>query len=282
MQLPLTLAVAFSTLVAATPAFAGTYLEEQSTISLAGMPPQTATIKTWVEGDKVRSDDPRSNLVTLLDLRKRTIVGVTPSQKTWWKLPDSAIAEFGAATLMAYGIRRGADGKVTVPPNVFQKTGKKKTIKVRIPAGKGNDKELDVSVEEVKVNLNLGAANPQLKDFKSNLWVGNVPGYDPAIQRNRTLMFIGNGPEADAFLKQWDSLGGAPLITEQVIPAPQGTVTMTTQLLKVAPMTLRPSDLQIPKTFKQVEDPLTKLKREMPQGMPGMPTPQGNAPAPMQ
>lgn len=263
-------------------ALAGTYIEESSAISAGGQN-QSATIRTWVEADMVRTDDPRSGLIMLLNMKKPSVTGVQPSQKTWWQLPPAAVAEFGQSTLIAYGIKRGPDGQVVVPAKLFERTGQKKPLKIRVPAGGGKDKEIEVVAEEVKVNIDLSGmnANPQMQaqmqGFKSVMWVANVPGYDPAIQRNRTLMWIGSGPESDAFVKQWESLGGVPVITEMTLPSPQGMVTMTTTLQKVAPQKMRPEDLSVPKAFTQVEDPLTKMKRDQ-RGAGGA---GGQAPPPM-
>src|SRR5438105_2406518 len=102
--------VVLALLVSST-AWAGTYLEEVSTFATAGQS-QSVTMKTWVEGDQVRTDDPRSNMTLLINTRKNSIMGVHPQDKTWWKLKDSDVHEFGAQTLIAYGIKKGPDGKM--------------------------------------------------------------------------------------------------------------------------------------------------------------------------
>jgi hypothetical protein len=267
-------------LLSAAPAHAGVYLEEQSTLGANGQS-QSETIKTWIDGDMVRTDDPRSKMTLLINTKKSSISGVNPAEKTWWKLRDSDVSDFGAATLMAYGIKKGPDGRLVVPKDIFQKTGAKKTVKVT-----SDKKEVTVEVFEVKVNM---TGNDQMKGVQSKMWVGTVPGFDPAFQRSRMKMWIGNGPEADEFLKQYDDLGGVPLITEMQIPAPQagmGTLTMVQELRKVAPQKLNPKDYDVPKAFKQVEDPFSQLKRQMPKqgSVPaGTPTqPSQNAPPPMQ
>ncbi|MEW5853916.1 MAG: hypothetical protein AB2A00_34395 [Myxococcota bacterium] len=246
----------------AAPAHAGVYVEEVHTMSAAGMPAQSRTVKTWIEGDMVRTDDPQSGGVILINTRKNLIQGVHPSDKTWWQLKEQDMAMFGMATVQAYGVKMGPDGKVQVPQNIFQKTGNRKKIG-------------EWDAYEVKVNIEGG----QAKGFSSTLWFANVPGYDPVHQRNRVKMWMGNGPEADAFMKQWDALEGVPVLTEMKVTLQGQTLEVRQELKKVAPQKVRPQDLQIPKGFKQVEDPFTQLKRQMPQqGMPGGATPPPLAP----
>jgi hypothetical protein len=243
---------------------AGTYIEEAHTM-VSGGQTNIVTVKTWVEGDQVRMDDPRSGGVLLLNTRAGSVVGVHPNDKTWWRLKEGDLKAFGVATLMAYGIRTDQAGKLQVPQNIFQKTGKTKKVGSLV-------------AHEVKVNIE--SPNPQVKGFKSTLWFADVKGYEPALQRNRIRMLIGEGPEAEAFLKQWDALDGVPVLTEMTLPIGPQTVQMSQEVKKVAEQKTRAEDMQVPQGFKQVEDPFTQMKRQMPQGAPGMPG--GQSPPPMQ
>ncbi|MBI5495232.1 MAG: hypothetical protein HY904_09385 [Deltaproteobacteria bacterium] len=281
-----------SLLLAAPAARAGVYMEETTTVGAGGQN-QSTTAKIWVEGDMVRTDmgspfgmSAQMDMTLIINTRKVSVTGVNKADKTFWKLRDQDVTDFGMATLMAYGIKKGPDGKVQVPARIFEKTGEKK--KVKVTAAKG---PVDVEVEKVKVNVAAGA-NEQMKGVQSVMWVGQVPGLDPSVQRTRVRMWMGTGAEADEFLKQYDELGGVPVITEMSIPAPpqsgMGQLTTVQQLTKVAPSKLAPKDFDVPKAFRQTEDPFTQLRRQMPQrGAPGAPggmpmPPSGNTPPPMQ
>jgi hypothetical protein len=252
---------------AVAPVQAGTYIEEVHTVSAGGQT-NTMTVKTWMEAEMVRIDDPRSGGTVIVDTKRSVIRGIQPSDKTWWQLKDQDLQVFGMATLTAYGIKPGPDGKLVVPPNIFQKTGVKRKVG-------------PWDAYEVRINVEGAGA----KGFSSIVWFANVKDYDPLLQRNRLKMWMGNGPESDAFMRQWDEMEGVPVLTEMKLPMGPQTIEMKQELKKVAKQKVRLEDMQVPKSFKQVEDPISQLKRQMPQGMPGMPgaapPPGGNAPPPL-
>lgn len=259
--------------LASTAASAGTYIEEVHTMAAQGQS-QAVTIKTWVEAENIRTDDPRTGTVMLINTRKGSIMGVDKAKKEWWRIKEADMAMFGQSMLMAYGIKPGPDGKLQVPAKIFERTGQKKKVE-------GWD------AYEVKINVDTAS----MPGFKSVMWFAVVPGYDPVIQRNRMKMFLGNGPESDAFLAQWDTLEGVPVITELTIPAgPNMVMQMNQEVKKVASQKLTPDAMAVPKGFKQGKDPITQMKEEMKkrgQGMPGgmgggpPAAPAGQAPPPM-
>jgi len=269
----LSLSVAAVAAISVQTAHAGTYVEEIHTVSTGGQS-QAVTVKTWVEGDVVRTDDPRTGQVLLLNTKKNSIMGVDKAAKEWWRMKDEDLKMFGMATLAAYGIKMDpATGKLTVPEKIFEKTGQSKKVG-------------DWDAYEVKIKTDTTGTQAQGGSIKSIMWFAKVPGYDPAIPRARMRVFMGEGAEAEAFMKQWDALDGVPVITEMEISMQGQNIAMKQELKKVAPQKLGQDQLTVPKGFKQGKDPIQKMKEAMAkqQGGGGMaPPPMGgnNAPPPI-
>jgi len=225
------------------PAFAqteGWLLEEQMIGSLQQGGEDTAVVKMWVSGNKFRREPLDSSEITLGRLDKGYFYMISPREKTYSKLDLVTMRELSAFTMAMMGAQVDDEGNVTVPADLYIRSGQKKKIR-------------SWNAEKVTLNPKY-AGKSMLENF--SLWIASDTGIPPELYTDMMKMVLGNpSGETEKIFKLWKDFNGYPVMIEMSIMGMKQT-TITTKIEKIAP---DPSLFELPAGYKEVPNPMKEM-----------------------
>jgi hypothetical protein len=235
--------VGFSSVFVAPSASAGTYLEHEKVFpNPATQKSMTGKVRTWRQGQMVRREDPLTNGYIILDLEKGIITGISPSDRTYWKVEKKAYQETLVRSLALLGVRPLPGGDIQVPEKLFVPTGKKAEI-----AGR--------NAYEVKVQADLPPGQSASYWFSEEL-----PGtMEDMVGEMRAALGHPKGEGYARLFAQWRALKGYPVQQVTVVQTAAGPVLYSETLLTYRTETLRNELFAIPAGYKKVDDPMARL-----------------------
>ena len=240
-------AVAAIAAIAAPAASAGYYMEHESVMpNPATFQPMKATVRSWHDGKRFKRENPIRNEVVIIDLESRMVVGMNPTQKTYWKLPAERYRQLAMLSLVVMGVTPKPDGTIDVPDPLFIKTGQTAVVEGR-------------KAYQVKV---LGKLPPGVE---SEVWLSEeIPlTTEKLIAELRLALGDPKDPSFELLFGQWRELTGYPIQNVTTIMTPKGKVMSSETLLTFREMPIDPKEFLIPKGYALTEDPISMMERLM-------------------
>lgn len=230
----------------APPALAGIYLEHEAVLpNPVTFQPIKQTIRSWREGRKYKRENPMRNETVVVDLEKREVIGISMTNKTYWKLPAEKYQQLALVSLIVMGVSATADGKLVVPEPLFVKTGETATI------DRWNAYRVDV-------------AGKLPQGVSTSVWLSEdvrIP-MDSLVDQLRVSLGDPKTPELESLFRQWKDLKGYPVQTVTTIKTAQMEVVTSETLLSYAEKKIPASEFEVPKGYVLVTDPITELEQQ--------------------
>ena len=233
--------ISFIILFLAMNAFAqddGYYIEEKmfTGVDLGGNG-DSLLVKMWVSGDKFRREQGDSLDITIGRLDKGLFWIISPEEKNYSVIDLETMRQIARFTLLMMGAQIGDDGEISIPDDLYVRTGEHKTV------GAWNAE---------KVGLNEKYSGAGMMDGFA-MWVSSDCGAPPELYADMMRNVFGdpNG-ELKKIFKLWEELNGYPVMIETSIMGMTNT-TVTSKIEKFDP----PEEyFQLPQGLTEVVNPM--------------------------
>jgi hypothetical protein len=224
---------------------AGYYMEQEAILpNPVTLQPITSTVRSWHEGRKFKRENPIRNEVVIIDLDKREVTGLNPSQRTYWRLPAERYRQLALVSLVVMGVTPRPDGSIEVPDPLFVPTGVRAQVGGR-------------SAYQVKVQGKLPPG------IETELWMSeDVPlTTDTLVNELRMALGDPKDPSFQQFFAQWHALKGYPVQNVTTVNTAKGRVVTSETLLTFREQKIPASEFDVPKGYTLTEDPITQMER---------------------
>ncbi len=223
---------------------AGYYIEETVINTSSGEASDSNRVKMWICGDRFRRVQEDSSEITIGRIDKGIFWVISPKEKTYSVLDLETIRQMAKITLAMMGAQIDDEGNLTIPGNLYIKTGRKDTVGLWV-------------AEEVSLNpkySNMGF----MESF--SMWVSQDCGVPPEIYANMMRSLLGD-PQGGAkkLFKLWKDLDGYPVKIEmQMMGMKQTTITH-----KIEEREIPDEKFQLPQGLTEVVHPLKEAFERM-------------------
>ena len=216
----------------------GYYIEEQMIMTSAqGGDGDSLKVKMWIQGDKFRREQGDSLDVTIGRLDKGLFWIIDPAAQTYSVMDLEIMRQMAQFTMMMMGAQLNEDGEISIPDDLYVRTGEKMII------GGWNAE---------KVGLNKKYSGTGMMDGFA-MWISPDCGAPPELYADMMRNVFGD-PNGDLkkIFKLWEDLNGYPVMIETSIMGVTNT-TVTTRIEQAAP----PDEyFQLPQGLTEVVNPM--------------------------
>jgi hypothetical protein len=226
-------------------AHAGYYMEQEAVLpNPVTFQPITSTVRSWHEGRKFKRENPMRNEVVIIDLDKREVTGLNPTNRTYWRLPAERYRQLAMVSLVVMGVTPRPDGSIEVPDPLFVPTGARAKIEGR-------------DAYQVKVQGKLPPG------VETELWMSEDVPLSTESLVNELRMALGDPqhPSFQQFFAQWRELKGYPIQNVTTVNTAKGRIVTSETLLKFLEKKIPASEFDVPKGYTLTEDPITQMER---------------------
>jgi hypothetical protein len=233
-------------LTGAEPAFAGIYMEHEAVLpNPVTLQPIKQTIRSWRDGKKYKRENPMRNETVVVDLDKREVIGISMTNKTYWKLSADKYQQLALVSLIVMGVSATPEGRLVVPDPMFVKSGETATI----------DRWKAYRVDVV------GQLPPGVS---TSVWLSEDVklSMDVLVDQLRVSLGDPKTPELEPLFSQWKALKGYPVQTVTTIKTAQAEVVTSETLLTYRELKIPAAEFQVPKGYALVTDPITELEQQ--------------------
>lgn len=222
----------------------GWLIEEITIGSIQQGGADTTMTKMWISGKKFRREPNDSSEITIGRLDKGFFYMLAPRDKTYSKLDVDTMREFSGFTLALMGAQIDDEGNVSVPSDLYVRTGQKKKIR-------------NWNAEKISLNPKY-AGKSMMEDF--SLWVASDTGIPPELYSDMMKLVLGE-PAGDTqkMFKLWKDFNGYPVMMEISIMGMKQT-TITSKIEKSTP---NQAIFELPAGYKEVPNPMKEMFEHM-------------------